>query len=121
MIAPVTPISTIRPSRSFAHRDPDNDDFIGEDIGYPNRRAQYRGYRVLVGLILVAGIVALVGGVLQGAGTIGAAFPSLQSLTQVAAWAQFFSGLGQMATVGLFVVIAALLLRWRIRRHRRRT
>ncbi len=117
MNAPSTPTGPIRSSRRAA--DADNDDFIGQDIGYPNRRAQRRGHRIFVGFILLAGVVALIGGVLQSGDRIAAAFPTAQSLVQVAAWAQFFAGLGQMATIGLIVVIAALFVRWRIRRKRR--
>jgi hypothetical protein len=120
MIAPIAPITATRSSRRAADRDPDTDDFLGEDIGYPNPRAQYRGYRMLLALIFLAGVVALIGGALQGGQQIVSAFPTAQALTDGAAWAKFFAGLGQVGTVGLIVVVAALFLRWRIRRKRRR-
>jgi hypothetical protein len=93
----------------------DTDIFIDTDIGYPNRRAQYRGH-----LFLVFGVLALVGGVLQSGQQIGSAFPTLASLQNGAAWGKFFEGFGRLIAVGLFVIFVALILRWRIRRARRR-
>lgn len=115
------PLTASRSSRHAAGREADNDNFIGEDIGYPNRRAQYRGYRLLLGFILFIGLLALIGGVLESANRIAGAFPTGEALLEGAAWAKFFGGLGQLATVGAIVVAAALLLRWRIRHARRRT
>lgn len=97
----------------------ENDAFLDSDIGYPNRRAQYRGHRVMIFLILVAGFVALVGGLIQGAEEIGRAFPTLSSLAEGSAWMTFLSGTGRIAAVGLIAVLFALVWRWRIRRRRR--
>jgi hypothetical protein len=66
--------------------------------------------------MIVAGIVALIGGLLQGAEQVVAAFPSFASLGEGAAWARLFAGLTQLAVVGLFVLVVALIWRWRIKR-----
>jgi hypothetical protein len=100
-----------------ASRPDDNDAFIDSDIGYPNPKAQRRGQKVLIALMLLAGVAALVGGMLQGAQRIAAAFPNAQALLEGAAWTTFFAGLGQMGLVGLIVVAIALIWRWRIRRR----
>ncbi len=118
MNAPISP--TPRSSRRAAPRDADGDDFLGEDIGYPNPKAQRRGHRLLLAFIVLAAIVALVGGALQSGDRIMAAFPTAQSLTEGAAWATFFSGIGRLAAIGLIVLVAVLFLRWRIRRAHRR-
>jgi hypothetical protein len=103
-----------------AGRPDDNDSFIDSDIGYSNPKAQRRGHKILIAFMLLAGIAALVGGLLQGAQQIAAAFPNAQALLEGPAWMAFFAGLGQMGTVGLIVTAIALVWRWRIRRSRRR-
>ena len=100
-------------------RDDRNDAYLDSDIGYPDRRAQRRGHLFLVFLIFAAGVVALIGGVLEGAREIASAFPSAEALGEGAAWTKFFAGLGRLGIVGLIVILAALILRWRIRRKRR--
>jgi len=97
-----------------------NDDFLGEDIAHPNLRAQYRGFRMVLGLFLAAGVVALVLGSIDGAKDVAAAFPSFSSVGEGAAWSRFFSGLGTLATVGAIIVLAALFWRWKMNRARRR-
>lgn len=109
-------LQTSRSSRRFAEND---DAFIDQDIGYPNPKAQRRGHKILIAFMLLGGIAALIGGLLQGAQRIAAAFPNAQALLEGAAWMTFFAGLGQMGTVGLIVVAIALIWRWRIRRSRR--
>ncbi|MDE2184628.1 MAG: hypothetical protein KGJ78_16535 [Alphaproteobacteria bacterium] len=100
--------------------DPDSDDFLGEDIGYPNRRAQYRGYRIVRAAMLGAGILALVFGLLEGGSEIRHAFPTMASLSDGAAWSTFWAGLGTLAKVGLALILVALVWRWRKRRRTRR-
>lgn len=105
-----------RSSRRFAGND---DAFIDQDIGYPNPKAQRRGHKVLIAIMLLAGIAALIGGLLQGAQQILAAFPTLASVLEGAAWMKLLAGLGQIGAVGLMVIAIALIWRWRIRRSRR--
>jgi len=102
------------------YQDDETDSFIDSDIGYPNRRAQHRGYVVMVFLLFLVGVLALVGGAMQNWHTIVSAFPTLASLQDSAAWSQFFDGAGRLIVIGLIVIFAALFLRWRIRRARRR-
>jgi hypothetical protein len=96
----------------------DDDDFLGEDIGYPNRRAQYRGFRFVLLLIALAGVAAIVFGLIQSGQEILAAFPTWDSLGDKAAWLRLLQGLGDLAVAGLFVTALALYLRWRIRKRR---
>lgn len=101
-----------------ASRPDDTDSFIDSDIGYPNPRAQRRGHKVLIVVMLLAGVVALIGGLVQGAQEIVAAFPAGSSLLEGAVWMKVLSGLGEMVTVGLIVIAIALIWRWRVRRRR---
>lgn len=100
------------------HMADDNDSFIDSDVGFPNPKAQRRGHKVLIVLMLLAGVVALIGGLAQGAREIAGAFPTVASLLEGAAWMKLLSGLSEMATVGLIVIVIAMIWRWRIR-HRR--
>ncbi len=109
-----------RPRRMAGYREDENDAFIDTDIGYPNRRAQYRGHLAIVFFILAAGVVALVAGLMEGGQEIAGAFPTVASLSEGAAWAKAFDGLGRLTTIGLIVIAVALLWRWRIRRARAR-
>jgi hypothetical protein len=109
-----------RPRRMAGYRQDENDAFLDTDIGYPNRRAQYRGHLAIVFLILVAGVVTLIAGISEGTQEIAGAFPTVASLSEGAAWAKLLTGLGRLTTVGLIVIAVALLWRWRIRRARRR-
>ncbi len=94
----------------------DGDAFLDEDVGQPNLKAQYRGYRFLRGFILGAGILAVIFGLMEGAKNIFGAFTSFSSLLERAAWLKFLTGLGTITEVGLLVVVVALLWRWRSRR-----
>lgn len=96
----------------------DSDSFIDQDIGYPNPSAQRRGHKVLIAFMLLGGIAALIGGLLQGAQQIAAAFPTVSAVMEGAAWMRVLSGLSEMATVGAIVIAIALIWRWRIRRKR---
>jgi hypothetical protein len=116
---PVDPADYGFARRMSGYGTDDNDAYLDSDIGYPNRRAQYRGHRVLIFFILVAGLVALIGGMIQGTEEIARAFPTLSSLAQADAWMTFLSGTGRIAAVGLIAVLFALVWRWRIRRRRR--
>lgn len=109
-----------RPRRTAGYKKEDPDAYLDSDTAVPDSRAQRRGHVLLVCLLLLFGVVALVGGVLQSGQQIGSAFPTLASLQNGAAWAKFFDGLGRLVAVGLFIIITALFLRWRIRRARRR-
>lgn len=96
----------------------DNDGFIGCDIAPPNRRAQKRGHQLVIVFLLLAGVVALIAGLSEGLQGAAAAFPNGNALLQAQAWGRFFEALGQVGTIGLIVIAAALVLRWLIRRRR---
>jgi hypothetical protein len=105
-----------RPRAMAGYRPQDDDAFIDEDIGYPNREAQYRGYRYLRLFILGAGILAVILGLMEGGKDVLGAFTSFSSLLERAAWLKLLAGLGTLTRVGLVVVVAALVWRWRKRR-----
>jgi hypothetical protein len=110
-----------RPPLRMANGRSDNDDaFLDADVGYPDRRSQYRGHQAIIVLMLLAGVAALVLGLSEGTQDIAGAFPTAASLLEGASWAKLFAGLGTLATVGLIVVAVALFWRWRIKRARRR-
>ncbi|MDE2134762.1 MAG: hypothetical protein KGM97_01765 [Alphaproteobacteria bacterium] len=90
----------------------DNDAFIDEDVGYPNRESQYRGYRYFLRFIFVAAILAVIIGLIEGAEQVFGAFSSFSSLLEGAAWARFFAGLGALTRVGLVALLVAVVLRW---------
>ena len=94
----------------------DGDDYLGEDIGYPNREAQYRGYRFKLRLLFVAGVLAVVFGLGESGENVIAAFPTASALFEKAAWVRLLGGLGGLTEVGLAVLLAVLFLRWRNRR-----
>ena len=98
------------------YRSRDDDAFIDEDIGYPNLQSQYRGYRYILRFVFVAGILAVVFGLIEGGKNVLGAFTSFASLSERAAWAQLLAGLGTLTEVGLLVVAVALIWRWRKRR-----
>ena len=98
------------------YRSRDNDSFIDEDIGYPNLQAQYRGYRYILRFVFVAGILAVVFGLIEGGRNILDAFTSFSSLSERAAWVKLLAGLGTLTEIGLLVVVVALIWRWRKRR-----
>jgi len=110
----------LRPRATASGKWESSDDFLGEDIAPPNRRAQYRGFRMILGFVLAAGIVALVLGSIEGANNIAAAFPTFSSVLDGAAWSRCLSGLSTLMTVAAVVVFTALFWRWRIGRARRR-
>lgn len=113
----------MRASRQAAGGPDDDDAFLGEDIGHPNPRAQYRGYKAIVYFLMAAGVIALVCGIVQGAQQVIGAFPSIASLADGAAWDRLFAGLGRLTLIGLIILAVALIWRWRLRRAatRRRT
>jgi hypothetical protein len=114
-------LSAGRCRATASSRQQDDDSFLGDDVGRPNMRAQYRGFRLMLRFILLAAIVALVFGLMEGAKDIATAFPSFSSVLDGAAWSRLLSGLGTLTTVAAVVVCAALLLRWqRIRARRKR-
>ena len=100
--------------------EPNGDAFLDADVAPPNRRAQYRGYRMIQVLVLLAGIAALVLGIAESVQTIASAFPTPAALLQGAAWMHFFAGVGQLTIIGAFVIVVALVWRWRLRRAARR-
>lgn len=112
-------MNVLQTSRSSCRLAGNDDAFIDQDVGYPNPKAQRRGHKVLIAFMLLGGVAAFIGGLLQGAQRIAAAFPTAQALLEGAAWMRFLAGLGQMGTVGLIVIAVALIWRWRIRRSRR--
>jgi hypothetical protein len=97
----------------------DDDAYIDSDIGHPNPRAQHRGHMAFVVLILIAGIVAIVAGVVQSAEETIHAFATPSALLDGAAWLNFLSGAGRLTAFGLIVTAVALLWRRHIRRARR--
>ena len=97
-------------------RSRDEDAFIDEDIGYPNRRSQYRGFRFILWFMLGAGIIALLIGFMESGKEVLGAFPTSASLLERAAWGKFFAGFGTIAEIGLAVVLLALFWCWRRRR-----
>ena len=98
------------------YRSRDNDSFIDEDIGYPNLKSQYRGYRYVRRFVFAAGILAVVFGLIEGGKNVLGAFTSFASLSERAAWVKLLAGLGTLTEVGLLVVVVALIWRWRRRR-----
>jgi hypothetical protein len=99
-----------------SYRPRDDDAFIDEDIGYPNVESQYRGYRYIRLFVLAAGVLAVVFGLIDGGKEVLGAFTSFSSLAERAAWVKLLAGLGTLTKVGLVVVVAALVWRWRTRR-----
>ncbi len=63
--------------------------------------------------ILGAGILAVVLGLMEGGKDVLGAFTSFSSLLERAAWLKLLAGLGTLTRVGLVVVVAALVWRWR--------
>lgn len=97
----------------------DNDGYMGGcDVAPPNPQAQRRGHKIVIALVILAGLEALAVGLSQGVEGVRAAFPTPAALLQAAAWGHFFDALGQVATVGLIAIALALLWRWAIRRRR---
>jgi hypothetical protein len=99
-----------------SYRSRDDDAFIDEDIGYPNLKSQYRGYRYTRWFVFVAGILAVVFGLIEGGKNVLGAFTSFSSLSERAAWVKLLAGLGTLTEIGLLVVVVALIWRWRTRR-----
>jgi hypothetical protein len=99
-----------------SHRPQDDDAFIDQDIGYPNPESEYRRYRYVRGFVLAAGILAVILGLMEGGKEVFGAFTSFSSLLEGAAWAKLLAGLGTLTRVGLVVVVAALVWRWRKKR-----
>ncbi len=96
----------------------DNDGFMGCDIAPPNRQAQKRGHQLVIVGMLLAGVVALIAGLSEGLQGIAAAFPDSDALLRAQAWGRFFEALGQVGTIGVMGIAAALALRWLVRRRR---
>ena len=95
----------------------DNDGFMGSDVAPPNPRAQRRGHQMVIVFVLLAGVVALVAGLSESTHNAFEAFPNADALLQANAWGLFFDALGQIATIGLAVIAAALVMRWLLRRR----
>ena len=98
------------------YRSQDDDAFIDQDIGYPNPESEYRRYRYMRAFVLGAGILAVIFGLTEGGKEVFGAFTSFSSVLEGAAWAKLLAGLGTLTRVGLVVVLAALVWRWRKRR-----
>lgn len=113
-------MTALRPSdtRSCQVANDNDDGFLGCDIAPPNRQAQRRGHRLVILLMLLAGVLALLFGLSEGMRGISAAFPQGDALLQAEAWGRFFEALGQVGTIGLIAVALAVVLRWLVRRRR---
>lgn len=114
-------MTVLRPSRGCSPRnaaDNDNDGFMGCDTAPPDPAAQRRGHKAVIALMIVAGIAAIVTGLVQGVQGIVTAFPVGHSIFELASWVRFFAALGQLASVGLALVAAALI--WHAVIHNRR-
>lgn len=96
----------------------DNDGLMGCDVAPPNRQAQKRGHQFVIALMLLAGVAALVAGLSEGLQGAATAFPDGNALLQAQAWGRFIEALGQVGTIGLIAIAAALALRWLVRRRR---
>jgi hypothetical protein len=107
-----------RSDRSCRMAANDNDGFMGVDVAPPNPHAQRRGHQLVIAFVLLAGVVALVAGLSEGTHDAFAAFPNADALLLASAWGRFFDALGQIATIGLAIIGAALVLRWLLRRRR---
>lgn len=112
-------MTALRPSDSSCRMAAnDNDDgFLGCDIAPPNRQAQRRGHRLIILFVLLAGVMALFFGLSESVQGIVAAFPDSASMLQAQAWGRFFDALGQVATVGVILIAAALIMRLVFRRR----
>jgi hypothetical protein len=91
-------------------------DHCNNDSEPPNHQAHRRGFIVIVIVFALALVAAFVCGLMKSASQIGTAFPTLSSLTEVAAWDRFFAGFGRLVAIFL----AALLVVMVVRRRRRK-
>jgi hypothetical protein len=104
------------PRAMTAYQREEPDAFLDSDTAPPNRRSQYRGFRFMRATALAVGLLAIVFGLVDSGRDIVDAFSSSSSLFDHVLWAKLWQGLGTLAKVGLVLVVAALIWRWRRRR-----
>jgi hypothetical protein len=106
-----------RGGRSIAASCRGHDGLLDCDSQPPNHRAQRRVVLLIVIVVAAIAVVAIVTGMAQGLFDMLAAFPRPSALFEADAWDHFFAGCGRLAVLGL--IVAVVVVRWRIKRKRR--
>lgn len=91
-------------------------DPCSSDCQPPDHRAHRRGFILILIVFALAVVAAVICGVVKGVSDMGAAFPTVSALTDVAAWDRFFAGFGRFAAVVVGLVVGVALLRRRRKR-----